>query len=72
MIYLYFGMAFLLYFMKTENTVYTSIQNNTLLFINGLIFDIMNKYQGNFITKDAGQKMFISWQIYEGLIRSVS
>ena len=111
MICLYFGIAFLLFFMKIENTVYTSFQNSTLLFINGLIFDIMNiqnnqslefewipmlaplrsvndrrfswlrnvflksfqdwlnsvqQCQGNF-TKDAGQKMFISWQIYEGL-----
>ena len=33
---------FLLFFMKTENAVYTSFQNSTLLFINWLIFDIMN------------------------------
>ena len=39
---LYFGIASLLFFMKIENTVYISSQNNTLLFINGLIFDIMN------------------------------
>ena len=107
---------FLLFFMKTENAVYTSFQNSTLLFINGLIFDIMNiqnnqslefewipmlaplrsvndrrfswlrnvflksfqdwlnsvqQCQGNF-TKDAGQKMFISWQTYEGLKISVN
>ena len=37
----YFGTAFLLFFMKIENTVYRSLQNSTLLFINGLIFDIM-------------------------------
>ena len=36
------GIAFLLFFMKIENAVYTSFQNSTLLFINGLIFDIMN------------------------------
>ena len=42
MICSYFGIAFLLFFMKIENTVYTSLQNSTLLFINGLIFDIMN------------------------------
>ena len=117
MICLYLGMTFLLFFMKIENTVYTSFQNSTLLFINGLIFDIMNiqnnqslefewvpmlapfirsvndwrfpwlcnvfiksfqdwmnsvqQCQGNF-TKDAGQKMFISWQIYEGLKISVN
>ena len=38
----YFGIAFLLFFMKIENTIYTYFQNSTLLFINGLIFDIMN------------------------------
>ena len=108
---LYFGIAFLLFFMKTENTFYTSSQNSTLLFINGLIFGIMNiqnnqslefewipmlaplrsvndrrfswlcnvvlnsfqdclnsvqQCQGNF-TKDAGHKIFTSWQTYEGL-----
>ena len=30
------------YIMKIENTVYTSFQTSTLLFINGLIFDITN------------------------------
>ena len=105
MICSYFGIAFLLFFTKIENTVYTSFQNSTLLFVNGLIFDIMNiqnnqslefewilmlaplwsvndrrfsglcnaflksfqnwlysvqQCQGNF-TKDAGQKLFISW-----------
>ena len=38
----YFGITFLLFFMKIENTVYTSFQNSIHLFINGLIFDIMN------------------------------
>ena len=38
----YFGITFLLIFMKTENAVYKPYQNSTLLFINGLIFDIMN------------------------------
>ena len=117
MICLYFGIAFLLFFMKIENTVYTSFQKSTLFFINGLIFDIMNiqnnqslefewvpmlapfirsvndwrfpwlrnvfiksfqdwmnsvqQCQGNF-TKDTGQKMFISWQTYEGLKISVN
>ena len=42
MICLYFEMAFLLYFMQIENTFYTSFQNSTVLFINGLIFDFMN------------------------------
>ena len=38
----YFGIIFLLLFKKIENAVYTSFQNSMLLFINGLIFDIMN------------------------------
>ena len=38
----YFGITFLLFFIKTENAVYTSCQHSTLLFINGSIFDIMN------------------------------
>ena len=42
MICSYFGTAFLLFFIKIENAVYTSCQNSTLLFINGLIFDIVN------------------------------
>ena len=42
MICSYFGIAFLLFFMKIENTVYTSFQKSMLLFINGLIFDIMD------------------------------
>ena len=37
-----FEITFLLFFMKIENAVYTSFQNNTLLFVSGLIFDIMN------------------------------
>ena len=36
------AIAFLLFFMKIENAVYTSFENSTLLFINELIFDIMN------------------------------
>ena len=39
---LYFGMVFLLVFKKIENAVYTFFQNSMLLFINGIIFDIMN------------------------------
>ena len=116
MICSYFGIAFLLLFMKIEKSIYTSFQNSMLLFINGLNFDIMNiqnnqslefewipllaplrsvsdqrfswlcniflksfqdwvnsvqQCQGNF-TKDTGQKMFISWQTYEGLKISVN
>ena len=39
---LYFGVVFLLLFKNTENAVYTSFKNSNLLFINGLIFGIMN------------------------------
>ena len=42
MVCLYFGIAFLLFFIKIENTACTSFQNSTFLFINGLIFDTMN------------------------------
>ena len=42
MICSYSGIASLLFFMKIENAVYTSFQNSTLLFISGLIFDIIN------------------------------
>ena len=42
MIFSYFGIAFLLFFIKIENAFYTSCQNSTLLFFNGLIFDVMN------------------------------
>ena len=39
---LFFGIAFLLLFKHIENAVCTSFQNSMLLFINGLILDIMN------------------------------
>ena len=42
MICLYFGIVFLLLFKKIENAVYTSFQNSMFLFINGLLFDIVN------------------------------
>ena len=42
MICSYFVIVFLLLFKKIENAVYTSSQNSMLLFINGLIFDIIN------------------------------
>ena len=42
MICSYFRIAFLLFFIRIENGVYTSCQNNVLFFINVLIFDIMN------------------------------
>ena len=37
--------TFLLFFIKIENAVYTSFQKITFLFINRLIFDIMNTNQ---------------------------
>ena len=42
MICSFFGIVFLLFFIKIENAVYTSCQSSTLLFINGLILGIMN------------------------------
>ena len=38
----YLGITFLLFCIKIENVFYTSCQNSSLFFINGLIFDIMN------------------------------
>ena len=38
----YFGITFLLFFIKIENAVYTSCQKSTLFLINGFIFDTMN------------------------------
>ena len=35
--------------MKINNAVYTSYQNSTLLFVNGLIFDIMNIQNNQFL-----------------------
>ena len=64
MICSYFGIAFLLFFMKIENTVYTSFQNSTLLFINGLIFDIMN-IQNN-------QSLEFEWKPMLAPLRSVN
>ena len=42
MICSYFGIVFLLLFKKIENAVYTSFQNSMLLFLNGLVVDIIN------------------------------
>ena len=42
MICSYFGIIFFLLFKKIENAFYTSFKYSILLFINGLIFDIMN------------------------------
>ena len=38
----YFGIIFLLLFKKIENALYTSFQNSMLLFLNGLVVDIIN------------------------------
>ena len=38
----YVGIAFLLFFIRIEKAVYTSCQNSFFLFINELIFDIIN------------------------------
>ena len=42
MICSHFRIPFLLFFVKIANAVYKSCENSMLLFINGLIFDIMN------------------------------
>ena len=42
MICSYFGIVFVLLFKKIENAAYTCFKNSMLLFINELIFDIMN------------------------------
>ena len=47
-----------------ENAVYRSCQNSTLLFINGLIFDIMNT-QNN-------QSLEFEWKSKLALLRSVN
>ena len=49
MICSYFGIAFLLFFTKIQNVVYTSCQNSTLLFINALIFDIASTQNNQFL-----------------------
>ena len=64
MICSYFWIAFLLFFIKIENAVYTSCQNSTLLFINGLIFDIMNT-QNN-------QSLEFEWKPMLAPLRSVN
>ena len=60
----YFGITFLLFFIKIENAVYTSCQNSKLLFINGLIFDIMNT-QNN-------QSLEFEWKPMLAPLRSVN
>ena len=64
MICSYFWIAFLLFFMKIENTVYTSFENSMLLFINGLIFDIVN-IQNN-------QSLEFEWIPMSAPLRSVN
>ena len=64
MICSYFGIAFLLFFIRIENAVYTSCQNSALLFINGLIFDITNT-QNN-------QSLEFEWKQMLAPLRSVN
>ena len=64
MICLCFGIVFLLLFKQIENAVYTSFQNSMHLFINGLIFDIMN-IQNN-------QSLEFEWIPMLAPLRSVS
>ena len=51
-------------FLRIENAVYTSCQNSALLFINGLIFDIMNT-QNN-------QSLEFKWKPMLAPLRSVN
>ena len=64
MICSYFGIAFLLLFMKIENAVYTSFQKSTPLFFNGLIFDIM--------TIQNNQSLEFEWKPMLAPLRSVN
>ena len=64
MICSYFAIAFLLFFIRLEKAVYTSWQNSALLFINGLIFDIM-KTQNN-------QSLEFEWKPMLAPLRSIN
>ena len=64
MICSYFGISFLLFFIKIKNAVHTSCQKSTLFFINGLIFDIMNT-QNN-------QSLEFEWKPMLAPLRSVN
>ena len=65
MICSYFGIAFLLLFIRIESAVYTSCQNSALLFINGLIFDIIINTQHNWSLES-------EWKPMLAPLRSVS
>ena len=64
MICSFFGIVFLLFFIKIENAVYISCQSSTLLFINGLILGIMN-IQNN-------QSLEFEWKPMLAPLRSVN
>ena len=64
MICSYFGIAFLLFFMKIENAVYASFQNSMLLFINGLIFDIMNIQSNQSLVMFSWSLSKIGWILF--------
>ena len=64
MICSYFGIAFLLFFIKIKNALYISCQNSTLLFINGLIFDIINTQNK--------QSLEFEWKLMLAPLRSVN
>ena len=59
-----FGIAILLFFIKMENAVYTSCLKSTLLFINGLIFDIMHTQKN--------QSLEFEWKPMLAPLRSVN
>ena len=64
MICSYFGIIFLQFLIKIENAAYTFYQKIPLLFINGLIFDIMNT-QNN-------QSLEFEWKPMLAPLRSVN
>ena len=65
MICSYFGTAFLLFFIKMDNAVYTSRQKSTLLFINWLIFEIIMNTQND-------QSLEFEWKPMLALLKSVN
>ena len=73
MICSYFGIAFLLFFVKIENAVYTYFRKSTLLLINGLIFNIMNiqnnqSLEFEWIPMIVSLRSFNDWRFFHGCV----
>ena len=64
MICSYFGIIFFLLFKKIENAFYTSFKYNILLFINGLIFDIMNIQSNQSLVMFSWSLSKIGWILF--------